>query len=273
MITVIILTYNEEINVRNALENMAGWAGENILLDSFSEDNTLEIARNFPVKIYQRKFDNYANQRNYAIKEIEKKNEWMLFLDADEVLTNELKLEIKRVIPTTNLDGFFLKRRFYFMGKWIKHGGYYPVKILRLFKWRKAECERHINEHIHISGNCGELKNDFIDNNRKTFYDWVEKHNKYSNFESLQFSRPSDNNANLFGNSTQRKLWVRDNIWNQILPPLFRPFIFFIYIYFIRMGFLDGKVGFIYHFMHGLVYRFMIDVKYIEKFKLTNIQK
>lgn len=267
MVTVIILTYNEELNIRQALENIAGWADEIILLDSYSSDSTLDIAREYSVEIFQRKFDNYASQRNYAIKEIPKKNEWMLFLDADEYLTDELKNEINQSLKNSKFDGYFLKRRFYFMGKWIKYGGYYPTKLLRLFKWELAECERDINEHIHVNGSTGTLKYDFVDKNNKPFRDWIDKHNRYSDFESTQFKNEKDPNAKFWGNTTQRKLWIRDRIWNRLMPPLIRPFLFFFYRYFIRLGFLDGKEGFIYHFMHGLVYRFIIDVKYIEKNK------
>ncbi|MCZ2100756.1 MAG: glycosyltransferase family 2 protein [Chitinophagales bacterium] len=270
MLSVVILTYNEELNIRQVLDNIVGWADEIIVVDSYSTDKTLEIIKDFPVNLYQRKFDNYANQRNFAIKEIPKANEWMLFLDADEYLTEELKTEILEELINSKYNGYFLKRRFYFMGKWIKYGGYYPTKLLRLFKWRVASCERDINEHIHVDGETGVLKYDFADKNNKNFHDWIDKHNRYSDFESTQFKKEKDPNAIFFGNNTQRKLWIRDRIWNRLMPPLIRPFIYFFYRYFIRLGFLDGKIGFIYHFMHGLVFYFIIDVKYLEKSQKLN---
>ncbi|MBK8389051.1 MAG: hypothetical protein IPL23_07070 [Saprospiraceae bacterium] len=126
--------------------------------------------------------------------------------------------------------------------------------LLRLFKSSNAICEREINEHIHVLGKIGKLKYDFIDNNHKPFSDWINKHNLYSDLESTQFNIKSKSIGNLFGNSTERKMWIRENIWNKFTPPLIRPFLYFIYRYFIRLGFLDGKIGFIYHFMQGLVF-------------------
>jgi len=265
-LTVVILTYNEEVNIRQALDNVVGWADEIIIFDSFSTDKTLEIAAGYPVKVFERKFDNYARQRNYAIKEIPKKHDWMLFLDADEFLTEDLKKEISEVLAdgAPEFDGFYLKRRFYFMGKWIRYGGYYPVQLLRLFRYAKASCQRDINEHIHVKGEVGKLKHDFVDANQKDFTHWLDKHNRYSSFEALQFQESHAAIASFWGNRTERRQWIRQNIWNKLLPPLIRPFLYFFYRYFLRLGFLDGRTGFVYHFMHGLVYRFMIDVKYVE---------
>jgi glycosyltransferase involved in cell wall biosynthesis len=266
-LTVVILTYNEEVNIRQALDNVVGWAKVIYILDSYSNDKTIEIVNEYDgVQVFYRKFDNYAAQRNHAIKNLPHQNEWMFFLDADEYLTSELKKEISATLSSTSLkfNGFYIKRRFYFMGKWIKYGGYYPTKLLRLFKHECAVCEREINEHINVQGEIGGLEYDFADSNNKDFSFWIDKHNTYSSFEARQFDSTEKVESNIFGNSTERKQWIRQHIWNVFLPPLVRPFLYFIYRYFFRLGFLDGKVGFIYHFMHGLVYRFMIDVKYIE---------
>jgi glycosyltransferase involved in cell wall biosynthesis len=267
-LTVVILTYNEEINIRQALDNVVGWADSVFVLDSGSTDNTLSIIKEYPsVQVFYRKFDDYAKQRNYGIKELPHQNEWMLFLDADEFLMEPLKVEISQTLTNGNLeyDGFYLKRRFYFMGKWIRFGGYYPTIILRLFKHKYANCERAINEHIHVEGKLGKLKHDFVDSNNKDFTFWVDKHNKYSSYEADQVEQEYANISSFWGAQSERKQWIRENIWNKMLPPLLRPFIYFFYRYFLRLGFLDGKVGFIYHFMHGLVFLLMIDIKYIEQ--------
>jgi len=264
-ISVLILTYNEEVNIRRTISNVIDWADQVIVVDSYSDDNTVKIVKEYDVKVYFNHFINFKEQRLFALRETAISNEWVLFLDADEWLTDELKDEIDETLKSTELDGFLIKRRFYFMGSWIRYGGYYPSWNLRLFKRNLATVNREINEHIHIDGLVGSLKNDMVDENKKSFSEWITKHNVYSDFESLQLnSKNQDELADLFGNKIERKRWVRENIWNKFLPPLLRPFLYFIYRYFLRLGFLDGKEGFIYHFNHALVYRLFIDVKFLE---------
>jgi glycosyltransferase involved in cell wall biosynthesis len=267
-ITVIVLTYQEAENLPYALENVMDWAAKILVLDSGSKDGTLEIAKSMGAQVYHRDFDNYANQRNHALTQLPIPTDWVLFLDADEYLSPELKAEISKGFQENTIagfDGYYLKRRFYFMGKWIKYGGYYPTWILRLFKKDKAVYEREVNEHIHLIGNAGYLSNDFVDHNRKGIHFWLEKHNRYATIEAQQFDKKHDNIASFWGSQAERKQWIRQNIWNKILPPLLRPFLYFFYRYFLRLGFLDGKRGFIFHFLHGLVYPFLIDVKYVER--------
>ena len=271
-LTTVILTYNEEIHIGRAINNVKGWCKDIFILDSGSTDRTVKIAKALGAKVFYREFDNYANQRNYAIRELPIETEWVLFLDADEYLTEELKEEISRVLPKTDKDGFYLKRRFYFMGKWIKHGGYYPSFLLRLFKKNKGIVKREVNEHIDVEGKVGTLKNDFVDENLKGISFWIDKHNRYATFEAMQLlkyeerikRREKDNFAKLFGTQAQRKRWIREYIWNPLMPPLIRPFFYFFYRYFFKFGFLDGKEGFIFHFLHALWFYFLIDVKYLE---------
>lgn len=269
-LSVIVLTYNEELNIAHSLKNIIDFASDVYVLDSGSTDKTCTIAAEFGTKIFQRKFDNYSNQRNYALKELPIKNEWILFLDADEYLTEELKTEISETLTETEYDGFYLKRRFYFQGKWIKHGGYYPIWILRLFKKEKGFVDRAINEHFKVDGKVGYLKNDFIDDNKKDISEWINKHNSYADYEAMELISAINQSAkdsqlsNFFGSQVERKRWIREKIWNRFLPPLIRPFIYYFYRYFLRLGFLDGKAGFIYHFLQGLWFPFLIDVKYLE---------
>ena len=270
-VTVIILSLNEEQNIAQALNSVKDWAQEIVVLDSGSTDNTVKIAEIYGAKVYHRKFDNYANQRNNALKELPISNDWILFLDADEYLTPELKKEITQALANTAFNGFYIKRRFYFMDRWIKHGGYYPTWILRLFKKDKGYIEREVNEHFVVEGKVGYLKNDFVDHNHKGISEWIDKHNRYSTFEAEELYKfklrrkagEKDKFADLSGSQAQKKRWIREHIWNPLMPPLIRPLIYFFYRYIIRLGFLDGKAGFIYHFLQGLWYPFLIDVKYL----------
>ena len=269
-VTVVILTFNEELHIERAISNVKDWAQQVFVLDSGSQDKTVEMAEKLGARVFYRKFDSYSKQRNHAIKELPIETEWMLFLDADEYILDDLKNEIATVLPSATCNGFYLKRRFYFMGKWIKYGGYYPTYILRLFKKQHAECEREINEHIKVEGEIQTLKGDFVDENLKGISAWTDKHNKYATFEAQDLYRREQEGvdegeaAKLFGKQNERKRWIVKHIWNPLMPKLIRPFIYFFYRYFFRLGFLDGRRGFIYHFLQGLWLWFLIDVKYFE---------
>ncbi len=261
-LTVIILTYNEAVNISRSISNTINWASEVVVLDSFSDDNTIEIAEAMGARIIQRKFDNYASQRNFALKEIDIKTEWVLFLDADEYLFEELKVEIAAALPHSTVDGYYLKRRFYFNGRWIKRGGYYPIWILRLFKKSKGSFEREINEHVALAGKTSKLTHDFADDNQKSISFWWRKHIDYAQKEAkaLFDLNTAPQHFHFWGSQAERKLWIRYKIWNKS-PVYIRPFLYFIYRYIFRLGFLDG---FIFHFFHGLVYYLMIDSFYLE---------
>lgn len=264
-VSVVILTYNEAENIERAISNTIGWANEVVVLDSFSTDDTVNISSQAGAKVVQRKFDNYSAQRNYAIKEITLKSDWILFLDADEYLSDELKTEITNELKNPGADGYYLKRRFYFMGKWIRWGGYYPIWLLRLFKKDKGVFQREVNEHVVLSGKSGKLDNFFADDNQKPLSFWWHKHIDYAHKEAalLLEKRNESIQVNFWGTQAERKLWIRYKIWNQ-MPVYIRPFVYYVYRYFFRLGFLDGRTGFIFHLYHGLIYLLIIDSIYIE---------
>jgi glycosyltransferase involved in cell wall biosynthesis len=269
-VALIILTYNEESNIAQALESVAGWANEIFILDSLSTDRTLEIARQYGCHIAQNKFENYAKQRNYALDHLPIRSEWVFFLDADEWLPDALKQEISTLIAMSpGENGFYISRRLIWMGRWIRRG-YYPSWILRLFRYGKGRCEdRPINEHLIVDGPTGRLRNDFIHEDRKGVTDWIAKHNRYATRESQElFNNWSalgyqEIDARLFGTQAQRKRWLRYKVWNR-LPPLIRPLFYFFYRYLLTGGFLDGKEAFVYHFLQGLWFPMLIDIKYLE---------
>lgn len=254
-ISALILTYNEEKNLERCLKSIAGLVSEIIIVDSYSTDKTEEIAKRYGTKFIQHKFVNQAEQFNWALDNIEIKNDWILKLDADEYLLPELKKEIENTLPNISKEttGFYMKRRVYFMNRWIKHGDYYPRWFLRLWRKGKGRSEqRQMDEHIVLlEGNSEKLKNDFVDDNKNGIKIWIEKHKKYALREA------KDIIAGSFGETKRRNSYYK-------LPLFFRVFIYYFYRYFLRGGFLDGFSGLIFHFMHGFWYRWLVDWKILK---------
>jgi glycosyltransferase involved in cell wall biosynthesis len=266
-IAVVILTFNEEANLPQALQSVVGWAREVFVFDSYSTDRTIEIAKEFGCTTAQHRFENFGRQRNCALGHLPIAAEWVFFLDADEWLPEGLKREIKEVLAHRPAeDGFYVKRRLIWMGNWIRRG-YYPTWILRLFRYGRARCEdRDVNEHIVLDGRVGHLKNDFMHEDRKGIGDWITKHNAYATREALALlktDRKAELSASFWGSQAKRKRWLRNHLWNR-LPPLLRPFLYFCYRYVLRGGFLDGRAGLTYHFLQALWFQILIDIKYLE---------
>ncbi|MCX6702717.1 MAG: glycosyltransferase family 2 protein [Candidatus Wolfebacteria bacterium] len=280
-ISLIILTYNEELNLENCLKNAAPWVGEIFVVDSFSTDKTLEIAEKYKAKTIQHEFKNQARQFNWALDNLPVKNEWIMRLDADEYVLPELWEEIAEKLSEKNIsinqqyqhksasaiNGFYMKRRVYFMGKWMRHGGYYPTWILRLFRKGKAMSEdREMDEHIILSeGRAENLENDFVDDNKKGLEAWTDRQNKYSSREVrqiLDLSRSGEKDLEKLGGPVADRRRIKERYNN--LPIFGRAFLYFFVRYFFLGGFLDGKEGMIFHFLHGFWYRFLIDAKLYE---------
>lgn len=263
-ISVIILTYNEELNISQAINSIKGWADEVIVLDSFSEDKTVEIAQNLGAKIYKNKFINYSIQRNHALN-LPSIGDWILFLDADEYLEEDLKNEISSAIKNPDIDAYYMKFRLIWNDVWIKRG-YYPTWILRLGRKNQLKCdERPVNEHLEcISNKTGRLKYDIMNKSQKPLTDWMIKHVRYAQGEANQLFIEHKEKYNFFGNQLNRKRWIKVNVWNN-LPVVVRPFMYFIYRYILRLGFLDGKKAFHYHFLQAFIFFSQIDMLYLDK--------
>jgi glycosyltransferase involved in cell wall biosynthesis len=269
-VAVIILTYNEEANIGQALASVAGWAREVFILDSLSTDRTRDIAGQYECHVAQHPFEGYASQRNHALDHLPIQSGWILFLDADEWLPGALKDEISTVLGNTPVaNGFTMNRRMMWMGRWIRRG-YYPSRLTRLFRRGKGRCEdRTVNEHLLVEGPTAQLVNDFVHEDRKGVTEWIAKHNRYASLEAQALVATASElaahemDARLFGTQTQRKRWLRNRVWKR-LPPLIRPFLYYGYRYVLRGGFLDGRPAFIFHFMQALWFPLLVDVKYLE---------
>ncbi|HWP36369.1 MAG TPA: glycosyltransferase family 2 protein [Gemmatimonadales bacterium] len=264
-VAVIILTYNEELNLPQALDSVVGWAREVFVVDSLSTDRTVEIARRYGCQVAQHPFEDYAKQRNFALSALPIKAEWIFFLDADEWMPQDLKDEIGVRLASHPVEhGFLVNRRFIWMGRWIRRG-YYPTWILRLARRDSVRCEeRGVNEHLIVDGPVGRLEHDFVHEDRKGLAEWIAKHVGYAQREAEELLKRRRGQgqreipARLFGTQAQRKRWLRYHLYER-LPPLLRPFAFWGYRYLLRGGFLDGREGFLYHFLQALWFRLLID--------------
>ncbi len=266
-VAVIILTYNEEENLPFALRSVMGFADEVWVFDSFSTDRTEAIAREFGVNFKQHRFEDFGKQRNAALA-LPMASEWVLFLDADETISPELGEEIARTIATNpSENGFDINRRFFWMGSWVKRG-YYPTWILRLFRRGKGVCEeRSVNEHIIVDGTIGRLQHHLDHEDRTGVQRWIKKHLGYAEREAEELLRADHRgtaDASLFGHQSNRKRWIKHNVWDK-LPPLVRPGLYFSYRYIARGGFLDGKEALSYHILQALWFQTMVDLRYLEK--------
>lgn len=269
-VAVIILTYNEEVNLPQALDSVVGWAREVFVVDSFSTDRTVEIARRYGCQVVQHPFEDYAKQRNFALSELPIRTGWIFFLDADEWMPAALKEEITTKLASNPVEhGFLVKRRLIWMGRWIKRG-YYPTWILRLARRGSVRCEeRGVNEHLIVEGPVGRLEHDFIHEDRKGLAEWIAKHVRYARREAEELLNRRQGKgqreiaARLFGTQAERKRWLRYHLYER-LPPLVRPLAFWTYRYFLRGGFLDGREAFLYHFLQALWFPLLIDAYYLE---------
>jgi glycosyltransferase involved in cell wall biosynthesis len=245
---------------------------EIFIVDSGSSDNTIEIAKQFGCQVFTNPFENQAQQLNWGLENIPISTDWIMRLDADERLTPELAEELRRTLPKTSekITGYQVKRQVFFMGRWIRHGGYYPTWLLRVWRNGVGTCEqRWMDEHIILSeGKVADLKYDIIDENQKGLTFWTDKHNRYADREvkDLLGVLVEENDDLINSNQSSQagnRRWVKKNFYAR--SPLFlRAFLYFLMRYIIGLGFLDGMQGLIFHFLQGFWYRFLVDAKIYE---------
>lgn len=271
-ICVIILTFNEEKHLSHLLNSIKALEAKVFILDSGSTDNTELIAKKYGAEfIYHQWVNNHAIQFNWGLENLPIKTGWVLKMDADEYLLPELISEIKEKLPNLENDitGVMLKRRVYFMNRWIKYGGYYPTFLLRLWRYGAGKFEeRWMDEHVKLeNGSTITFENDFVDDNLNNLTWWTNKHNDYATREAIDLLNNKQNfssidaiDAKLTSSQDKRKRWLKEKIYSR--SPLFiRPFFYFIYRYIFKLGFLDGIPGLVWHFLQGFWYRFLVDAK------------
>ncbi len=269
-LTAIILTKNEEANLQKCINSLRAITKRIVVVDSYSADKTTEIAKSLGAEVFQHTFTNHSAQFNWAIENVGLATTWVMKIDADEELTPELAAEIEEKLDKlpASVNGVILRRRMYFMGRWIRHGGMYPGLRLRIFRVGYGMSEpKSMDEHLIItSGKTVTFDNDFSDYDNKPLEYWISKHNWYSNKEVYdQQMMESRTGAGLKGQSRQARMrrFIRKNGYYR-LPKFLRAHLYFIYRYWIRLGFLDGTEGKIYAFLQAYWYRYLVDAKIYE---------
>lgn len=270
-ITIIILTRNEEKHLARCLERISPIAARILIIDSFSTDATLEIAARFGAEIHQNIWVNYASQFQWALDNLEIETDWVMRLDADEYCEPALIEEILSRVPALSPDvsGIALRRKVIFNGRFIRHGGIYPTVLLRLFRTGLGRIEqRWMDEHCVVeSGATVLFQNDLVDENLNDISWWTEKHNAYATRQMIDLINqefglfPEDEIAREGAHSrTRLRRFQREKIFAP-MPLYLRASLYFLYRYVLRLGFLDGRPGFLFHFLQGWWNWVLVDAK------------
>jgi glycosyltransferase involved in cell wall biosynthesis len=272
-ITAVILTFNEERNIRNCIDSIINWVDEIFVVDSFSTDNTLTILKEYTtIKVEQHGFENYSKQRNWAFANLPISHDFIFNLDADHRATDDLRIELTNKFEqgiASDINGFMASRRTMFLGSWIKRGGHYPVYHGIIFRKNNGYCEeKDYDQHFVIEGKSEVLKSDVIDIITESLTIFTARHNHWATLETqdaIQLKKESQNKTllpNKHGNPMEVRRYQRLKYYSY--PIFLRVFLYFFYRYFLKMGFLDGKNGLIFHFLQGFWFRFLVDAKIYE---------
>ena len=274
-LTVIILTHDEHVHIERCLRSLRPFASRCFVVDSFSTDCTVEIARSLGAEVVQRPWKNYADQFQWAIGQCDAGSDWLMRMDADEYLEPDAQWEIKDLLERlpADVDGIYIRRKVLFEGQWMRHGGFYPHILLRIWRAGRGHLEqRWMDEHIVLPPGAKTvmLEGHLVDDNLKGITFWTAKHNSYASREAVDLL---NNKYPLFEkdesikqmNDPQAK-WkrlVKERVYSR-LPAGLRAFLYFVYRYFLLFGFLDGRKGFLWHFLQAFWYRLLVDVKIME---------
>ena len=264
-VSVLILTLNEESNLEACLDALA-WCDDVVVYDSMSTDRTVAIAEQRGCRVVRRAFDNWSAHQNWGVTHIDFRHPWVLYVDADERCTDELRQEILRVARADAPEAAFrLRRKDFFMGRWLRHAQLYPTWIVRLFRPERIRYERLVNPVAIVDGPIGELQGhlDHYPFSHGVAH-WVARHNRYSDMEAVEAARAAGGartpvRAVLSADPNERRRALKDLFLR--MPA--RPLVKFVYYYFVRRGFLDGRAGFTYSILQAF-YEYLISCKLSE---------
>jgi glycosyltransferase involved in cell wall biosynthesis len=273
-LTVAVLTFDEEENLPACLASLGGLECAVFVVDSGSTDRTVEIAESRGAQVLVHAFESHVKQWAWALGRLPEDTEWVLGLDADQRLSPELVQELKRLYTSApeglaSFDGFYVNRRQMFRGCWIRHGGYYPKYLLKLFRATRVQLDERdlIDHHFYVVGKVGTLRGDLVEDNHKErdIAFWITKHLRYAPLHAREeLARRTAADAwpiqpALFGSPDQRTVWLKQR-WYR-LPLYVRPLLYFVYRYVVLRGFVDGRQGFIFHFLQAFWYRLLVDIE------------
>jgi glycosyltransferase involved in cell wall biosynthesis len=274
----IILTYNEELHLPGLLASVTGLHAPIFILDSGSTDRTVEIGKNHGAMVYQHAFENHPKQWDFALKNFPVTTPWVICLDADHTVTPELKLQLLDFEPEAYADvnGIYFNRKYIFKGKWIKHGGYFPFYLLKMFRHGVgySDLNENMDHRMIVPGKTviwkkGCIIEENLKENNIGF--WIAKHNRYSDLlaqeevERKKKIRDQTLTPNFWGSPDERTAWLKCLWWK--MPLFIRPFLYFIHRLIFKLGFLDGRTGIMFHFMQAFWFRMVVDIKIDELLK------
>ena len=268
-VEILILSFNEEVNISHALKSVVGWADKVYVVDSNSTDNTKQIAEEMGATVIEQEWLGYSRQKNWALDNLPLQSDWVFILDADEWVSAELIEELKEIasVPAAEIeaDGYYVNRLTYFLNKPIKHCGYFPSWNLRFFKRGRARYEdRDVHEHMIVDGQTSRLKKLMYHHDRRGLEHFIAKHNRYSSLESMELIRDRVLNRQNQAQELDRGVAWRRWLKYHVQPRL--PFVFFwrfVYMFVIQRGFLDGLTGFRFCLLLSM-YDFFISLKLLE---------
>ncbi len=272
MLTVVILTRDEERHIARAIASVRAIAGHVLVADSGSTDRTVAIAQGLGAEVRSNPWRNHATQFNWALDQLPPNSGWVLRLDADEIVSADLARQIAETLPglAPDVDGVTVGRRMAFLGRPIRHGGLFPIRVLRLFRQGRGRCEdRWMDEHIKVAGRVAHLAGELLDDNLNSLTWWTAKHNSYASREVVDILNldhgfmAHDTVAALGGGQAGTKRWLKEKVYAR-LPGGLRALAYFLYRYILRGGFLDGREGLAFHVLQGFWYRFLVDAKLAE---------
>lgn len=276
-IAAVILTKDEEIHIERCIRSLTDYCAEIWVVDSFSTDNTLDIARSLGAHCVQHAFENQARQFNWAIDSLDIQADWIWRVDADEYITPDLGRMAAEAVTTcgNDVNGIYVNKAIVFQGRKLRHGGWYPAPQIKIIRKGYGRSENKVmDEHLVItSGTTIYLDGDQTDENLRDITWWTEKHNRYASREALNMLRmryvpdcgEEGVTPRLFGNDAERKRWLK--LRYARMPLFVRPFLYFFVRYLLKLGFLDGGAGFVWHVLQGFWYRFLVDAKCMEIIK------
>lgn len=270
-LTAVILTFNEAKHIARCVQSLARVATRVVVVDSFSTDDTVSLARSLGADVFQHAWKNYATQFQWGLDNTEINTTWTMRIDADEYLEPELQDSIRAFITKPGaVNSVYFRRKMVFLGRPILHGFFYPALMLRL--WRTGDGyieQRWMDEHIQVSSSVSTtLRGDLVDHNLNDLAWWTNKHAGYAKREAYDIVSSREKSAiprcdSELSGAARKKRWVKNRIYNK-LPPGLRGFLYFFFRYVLGRGFLDGREGFYFHFLQAYWYRTYVDATLFE---------